>query len=106
MKPSRAQGPRAVYLALAALTAGLVAAPDAIGAPTPYPTYKGAPILGQIGPPEPAPTQPASFPPSKGAGWSCQGGKCSYTKIGAAWGDCFVSYSPTHGGWLPTRYCH
>lgn len=93
-------------LAIVAMAAGLCCATAAYGASPPYPTYKGAPVLGQIGPPEPSPTQPATFGKGGGADWSCQAGKCSYTKVsGAAWSNCFVSYSPTHGGWLPTRFC-
>ena len=100
-------GPPALrhLLATAALTAGLLAATNASAAPYGGPTYKGAPVLGQIGPPEPSPTA-GNLPRATAAGWSCQSGKCNYTKLGAGpWSDCFISWSPTHGGWLPTRYC-
>ena len=69
------------------------------------PVYKGAAVIGPIGPPEP-PLLATQLPKATSAAWSCQGSKCSYVKQGGAtWSDCFVAWSPTHGGWLPVRYC-
>ena len=94
-----------VGLSVAAAALSSTAGPGVgLAAPAAHATYKGAPVLGPIGPPQPSPTAPASFPATN-AGWSCQSGKCSYVKLSGAWSDCFVAWSPTFRGWMPTRYC-
>ena len=104
MKPPRVSRP--AHLALATLATALIGAPGiALSEHGPVASYKSAPVLGQIGPPNPSPIEPTDLPKPTAADWSCQGGKCSYTKFSGAWSDCFTAWSPTHGGWLPTRYC-
>jgi hypothetical protein len=89
----------------ASLRLALIAAVLGASAAQAVPVYKGAAVIGPIGPPQP-PLTDSRLPKATAAAWSCQGSKCSYTKQGgAAWSDCFVSWSPTHAGWLPTRYC-
>jgi uncharacterized low-complexity protein len=76
-------------VALAAALSATGAAAQAVPGPAPKATQ---------GPPTP-------IAASTAAGWTCRDGKCGYQKTQGAWSDCFTSWSPTHGGWLPTRYC-
>ncbi len=80
---------RSIGLCGGLLLSGLVAASAAA---------QGAPAPGATAPPNP-------IAASTTAGWTCQDGRCTYHKVQGAWSDCFTSWSPTHGGWLPTRYC-